>query len=137
MTVPTIVLPADPREIFLSRLQPLLPAILPGWRCGWRQDQGFVQNVTPGKFISLDVLGVTQMSHVHEQFLIAAQVWGDNGITDDKMRTKAARLVFGHMQEALGARLNAWDVLPDPFDESGTRHITQVTMTVLLKGEDQ
>jgi len=138
MTVPTVVLPADPREILLSFLQPILPAVLPGWRCGWRQDQGFITNVTPGKFIGLDVLADIQRSHVHDEFSILIQIWGDNGISDDKMRTRAARTVSAHAHRALNARRNSGPIsLPDPFDTSGTRYITQVTMTALLKGEDQ
>jgi hypothetical protein len=138
MTVPTVVLPADPREIMLNLLQPLLPAILPGWRCGWRQDHGFIDKIPPGKFIALDVLSDTQLSHVHDQFVLVAQVWGDNGITDDRMRTRAARIVSAHIARALPARRDSFvPSLPDPFDQTGTRYITQVTMTALLKGEDQ
>src|SRR5215218_5940895 len=132
MTVPTVVLPADPRETLLSWLNPILPAILSGWRCGWRQDHGFIQNITPGRFIALDVLSDVQRSHVHDEFAILIQVWGDNGISDDKMRTRAARIVSAHAHRGLNARRNSGPInLPDPFDESGTRYITQVTMTAL------
>lgn len=144
MTVPSVVLPVDPREVLLSVLQPRLPAILPGWRCGWRQDQGFINNVTPGKFIGLDVLADIQRSHVHDEFSFAVTVWGDNGISDDKMRTRAARIVSAHFHQAINARRNSGPInLPDPFDPLDTRsalttrYITQVTMTALLKGEDQ
>jgi hypothetical protein len=115
-----------------------LPAILPGWRCGWRQDQGFIDKIPPGKFIALDVLSDTQMSHVHDQYVIVAQIWGDNGISDDKMRTRAARIVSAHLVRGLNARRNSLiPSLPDPFDDTRTRYITQVTMTALLRGEDQ
>jgi len=138
VSIPTVVLPADPREVISAILKLRLPAILPGWRCGWRQDQGFIQNISPGRFIGLEILGGAQLSHVHDRFEFSAQVWGDNGITDDGMRYQAAQRVAAHLHQAINARrISEPIVLPDPFDESATRSITQVTMTALLKGEDQ
>jgi hypothetical protein len=132
-----VVIPVDPRQVLLDWLEPLLPTVLPGWRCGWRQDQGFIQGITPGRFIALDVLADIQRSHVLDLYTILFQLWGDNGITDDAERTRAARIVSAHAHRGLNARRNSGPInLPDPFDKDGVRSITQITMTALLRGVD-
>ena len=126
------VVPADPRTVVLAWLRPLLPTILPGWTAGAKIAPG----VTPSKFVLVKVLGGRQESPISDQTTVAFQLWGDNGISDDHARTSAGRIVTAHAQRGLNARRTSGVVpLPDPTDPA--RQISQVTITAILRGEDQ
>lgn len=128
----TVVVPVDPREVTLNWLRPLLSTILPGWTAGARIAAG----VTPSRFILVKMLGGPQDSPISDRVTLALQFWGDNGVTDDHDRTRAARIVSAHAQRGINARRASNPVpLPDPTDPA--RSITQVTITALLRGEDQ
>lgn len=126
----TVVVPVDPREVVLAWLRPLLPAILPGWSAGTRLAG------TPTRFILIKVLGGSQTSGLSDRVNLAFQIWGDNGVTDDHDRTRAARIVTAHAQRGINARRASGAVpLPDPTDPA--RSITQITVTALMRGEDE
>jgi hypothetical protein len=125
------VIPVDPRQVLLAWLQPLLPSILPGWRA----DSEMVPGITPSKFILVKVLGGDQVSNIADRVVVVFQCWGDNGITDDAMRSRAARIISAHAHRGVNARrASAVVTLPDPTDR--IRSISQITMTALLRGED-
>jgi len=78
-----------------------------------------------------------QRNHLADEFTILFQLFGDNGITDDAERTRAARIVSAHAHRGLNARRNSGPIsLPDPTDETRVRTITQLTMTAYLRGTD-
>jgi hypothetical protein len=124
------VLPADDRKIILDWLRPILPAVLPGWTAGTRIAPG----VTPAKFVLVKQIGSAEVQIPVDSFTIAFQFFGPDGVTDDYDRNRAARIVLAQARR-LGARRQGIVALPDPTDPS--RSITQATVTVLLRGEQQ
>lgn len=127
----TVVWPADDRKRVLDWLRPLLPTILPGWTAGTQITAG----VTPSKFVLVRQIGSVDRQRVTDDFTVALQFFGSNGINDDHERTRAARIVTAHARRDLGARRRGIVPLPDPTDPS--RSITQATISVLLRGEQQ
>lgn len=125
------VWPADDRKVVLDWLRPLLPSILPGWTAGVSIQPG----VTPAKFILVKQIGGTERNVIADDFTVALQFFGPNGVTDDYDRTRAARIATAHARRDLGARRRGIIPLPDPTDPA--RSITQATVTVLLRGEQQ
>ena len=124
------VWPADDRKVILDWLRPLLSTILPGWTAGTRIAAG----VTPTNFILIKQIGSNEVQIPADRFTIAFQFFGRNGVTDDYDRTRAARIVTAQARR-LGARRQGIIPLPDPTDPA--RSITQATVTVLLRGEQQ
>lgn len=121
--------PADPREVVLGWLRPLLPTILPGWSAGAQLPEQH-QN-----FVLVKVLGGQQDSPISDQVTVAFQLWGANGLNDDHERTRAARIVTAHAQRGINARRSSAAIsLPDPADPA--RSITQITITARLRGAD-
>lgn len=127
----TVVIPADPRSVFVAWLRPLLPTILPGWTAGARIKSG----ITPSQFVLVDVVGGDEVHPVADNVLVRFQVWGPTGTDDDYERTRAARVVAAHARrDLLARRISGFVPLPDPTDPART--ITQVTVTALIRGED-
>jgi len=124
------VLPADDRKVILDWLRPILGTVLPGWTAGTR----ISPNVTPTNFILIKQIGSLEREISLDEFTIAFQFFGPNGVTDDYDRTRAARIVLAQARR-LGARRRGTIPLPDPTDPA--RSITQATVTVLLRGEQQ
>lgn len=124
------VWPADDRKFFLDWLRPLLPSILPGWSAGVTIAPG----TTPAKFILVKQIGSVEVEIPVDSFTTVLQFFGPNGVTDDYDRTRAARIVLAQARR-LGARRQGIIPLPDPTDPA--RSITQATVTVLLRGEQQ
>lgn len=124
------VWPADDRKVILDWIRPILGSILPGWTAGTRIATG----VTPTNFILIKQIGSNEVEIPLDEFTIAFQFFGPNGVTDDYDRTRAARIVTAQARR-LGARRRGIIPLPDPTDPA--RSITQATVTVLLRGEQQ
>lgn len=127
----TVVVPVDDRKALLDWLRPLLPSILPGWTAGTTVPAG----VTPTRFVLVKQIGDLERNTITDAFTTALQFFGTNGVTDDYDRTRAARIVTAHARRDLGARRQGIIPLPDPTDPA--RSITQATVTVLLRGEQQ